>query len=90
MSESLNLPVLGVALLRAAAEGRLHRDNQVYRWHPRTSVRRALATPHINEIGTQLHAFRLIDHRDDNTAVAITERGREVLATYHGGVRRVR
>lgn len=90
MSESLSLPVLGVALLRAAAEGRLHREGRVYRWHPRTNVQRALVTPQITEIGVQLHAFGLIDVRDDDTAAALTERGREVLATYRGGMRRGR
>lgn len=90
MTDDLSLPTLGVALLRAAAEGRLYRDGQVYRWYLRISLGRPLATPYIAEIGAQLRNLGLTDHREGDTAVILTARGRELLAAYHERVRYVR
>lgn len=84
MSESVSLHALGAVLLRAAAEGRLHRVGHVYRWRPRTAVLRAHTSPGISESGAQLHAFGLISHHPSDTTCALTERGRAVLAAYQG------
>lgn len=89
--ESLRLGGLARVLLRAAAEGRLHRVGHVYRWRPRQAVLRAHTSPGISEIGTQLHAFGLIEHQEGDTACVLTERGRTMLAAaYEGEIDRVR
>lgn len=91
VTDSISLSFLGAALLRAAAEGRLHRVGLIYRWRPRTAVLRAHTSPGITETGTQLHAFGLIEHHPGDTTCAITQRGRDLLAAYHEGtVKRVR
>jgi hypothetical protein len=75
-------------LLRAAAEGRLHRVGHVYRWRPRNAVLRAHTSPGITETGMQLAAFGLISHHKSDTTCALTDRGREALAAQQGGTPR--
>lgn len=79
---SLRRTTLSMALLRAAAEGRLHYVGQVYRWRPRAVMPRALSTPGITETGAQLHAFGLISHHESDTTCALTDRGRAELAAH--------
>lgn len=81
---SLNLDPLTIALLRAAADQRLHRVGGVYHWRPRNVVTRRISTPHMNERCTQLVAFGLIlPPGDGGTAAIITQRGRDALAAPH-------
>jgi cellulase/cellobiase CelA1 len=82
VSDNVSLSVLGVALLRAASEGRLHRLAHIYRWRPRNAVTRSIGSPGISETGAQLHAFGLISHHESDTTCALTERGREALAAH--------
>jgi len=90
MSEGLTLSSLELALLRAAADGRLHRAGLTYRWHPRAHVLRALSTASITETGMQMHAFGLIENPKGDGPVVITERGRALLAANQGGTLRAR
>jgi hypothetical protein len=76
---------LAAAMLRAAAEGRLHHLEQIYRWRPRNVLTRSIGSPGITETGIQMHAFGLIDHRESDTTCAITDRGRALLAAYQEG-----
>jgi hypothetical protein len=82
VSDSLSFSPLARVLLRAAAEGRLHRVGHVYRWRPRTAVLRAHTSPGITETGMQLTAFGLISHHRSDTTCALTDRGREALAAH--------
>jgi hypothetical protein len=84
VSDSISLSILGAAMLRAAAQGRLHRLGHIYRWRPRNVVTRSYGSPGINETGAQLHAFGLINHVENDTACTITERGRALLAADQG------
>jgi hypothetical protein len=85
VSDSLNVGPLAAAMLRAAAEGRLHHLEHIYRWRPRNVVTRSVGGPGITETGIQMHAFGLIGHHENDTTCAITDRGRALLAAYQEG-----
>jgi hypothetical protein len=83
---SVHLNPLAAALLRAAAEGRLLREEGVYLWRPRNAVTRAISSPGMAETGTQLVAFGLVlPPEHGTTTVTITQRGRDALAAHTEG-----